>query len=115
MALGGVDMGSIKAQLAASVTGIQTFKGSSPIPRATPPTTGRKTATRATFDMISVRNNDTVVKARITDLTTNRGQKDLSKKAHTLLEYEGVRYNLKLPKSDFEERYLRRAPRKYLK
>ena len=57
----------------------------------------------------------TVTKARMTDLTSNTDQKDPSKKAHTLLEYEGVKYDLKLPESIFTERYLRRAPRKYLK
>ena len=57
----------------------------------------------------------TVTKARMTDLTSNPEQKDPGKKAHTLLEYEGVKYDLKLPESIFTERYLRRAPRKYLR
>ena len=57
----------------------------------------------------------TVTKARMTDLASNPDQKDLNKKAHTLLEYEGVKYDLKLPEPIFTERYLRRAPRKYLK
>jgi len=48
----------------------------------------------------------TVVKARMSDLRN---------KEHTLLEYPKVQYNVNLPEEVFTERYLRRAPRKYLK
>jgi len=48
----------------------------------------------------------TVTKAKMTDLTA---------KGYTLLEYSDVAYDLGLPENLFTERYLRRAPRKYLR
>jgi outer membrane lipoprotein-sorting protein len=48
----------------------------------------------------------TVTKARMTDLKAN---------GHTDLEYEDVKYNIGVPESIFTERYLRRAPREYLR
>ena len=48
MAFGGVAMGSIKAQLEAMVTGINTFKIGMFKPIAIPATTGANTATNAT-------------------------------------------------------------------
>ncbi|MFC1736259.1 outer membrane lipoprotein-sorting protein [Candidatus Hydrogenedentota bacterium] len=41
--------------------------------------------------------------------------KDLRNKENTVLEYEDVKYNIDLPESIFTERYLRKAPKKYLK
>lgn len=40
---------------------------------------------------------------------------DLRGGGHTILEYEKTEYNVGLPKNIFSERYLRRAPRRYLK
>ena len=48
----------------------------------------------------------TVVKARMSDLRTG---------GYTVLEYKKVKYNVGLPKEIFTERYLRKAPRKYLR
>lgn len=48
----------------------------------------------------------TVTKDRMTDLRT---------KNRTVKEYSEVKYNLDLPENIFSERYLRRAPTKYLK
>ena len=48
----------------------------------------------------------TVTKARMTDLRT---------KGYTDLEYTEVKYDIGLPQSIFHERYLRKAPLKYLK
>ena len=49
MALGGVAMGSIKAQLLAMVTGIKRYKIGISNPKAIPATTGANTATKATL------------------------------------------------------------------
>ena len=57
MALGGVDMGSIKAQLLAMVTGIKTYNIGIPSPIAIPAITGAKTATKATLLINSVMNS----------------------------------------------------------
>ena len=57
MAFGGVAMGSIKAQLLAMVTGINTFKIGMFKPIAIPATTGANTATNATLLMSSVINS----------------------------------------------------------
>lgn len=65
MALGGVDIGNIKAQLAAIVTGIHSCMGAMPAPTAMAPTTGRNIVTKATFDITSVRNKETVVSPKI--------------------------------------------------
>ncbi len=48
----------------------------------------------------------TVTKARMSDLRTG---------GYTILEYKKVKYNVGLPKEIFTERYLRKAPRKYLR
>ena len=54
MALGGVAIGSINAQLLAMVTGISKYKMGISSPRAIPATTGAKTATKATLLISSV-------------------------------------------------------------
>lgn len=46
---------------------------------------------------------------------TKSHMKDLKRKGETTLEYSGVKYNVGIPESVFTERYLRLAPRKYLK
>ena len=48
----------------------------------------------------------TVTKARMTDLRT---------KGYTDNEYADIKYNIGLPESIFTERYLRQAPREYLR
>ncbi len=48
----------------------------------------------------------TVVKARMTDLRTNR---------YTQVMYSDIKYDTGIPESIFTERYLRRPPAKYLK
>jgi len=48
----------------------------------------------------------TVTKAKMNDLRTG---------SETVLEYSNVKYNIDLPENIFTERYLRRAPLKYLK
>ena len=40
---------------------------------------------------------------------------DLRLKGNTVIEYQKVKYNIGLPEEIFGRRYLRRAPRKYLK
>ena len=65
MALGGVLMGNMKAQLAAMVTGTAKAKGAWPRPTATEATTGTKTCTKARLLISSVRNKATVVRMRM--------------------------------------------------
>jgi hypothetical protein len=48
----------------------------------------------------------TVTKSRMSDLANDE---------HTVMEYSAVKYNLGVPESIFTERYLRRAPYKYLR
>jgi outer membrane lipoprotein-sorting protein len=48
----------------------------------------------------------TVTKSRMMDLASDE---------HTLMEYSAVKYNLDVPEDVFTERYLRRAPYKYLR
>lgn len=48
----------------------------------------------------------TVTKSRMSDLRT---------KSNTVLQYSDVKYDLDLPEEIFTERYLKRAPRKYLR
>jgi hypothetical protein len=47
-----------------------------------------------------------VVKAKMTDLRT---------KGSTTVTYSAVKYDIGLPEDLFTERYLRRAPRKFVK
>jgi hypothetical protein len=46
---------------------------------------------------------------------TRDRMRDLRTKSETVKEYSGVSYNLGLPESIFSERYLRRAPSRYLR
>jgi outer membrane lipoprotein-sorting protein len=46
---------------------------------------------------------------------TKSRMKNLQTKGETVIEYSDVRYNVDLPEDVFTERYLRRAPAKYLK
>lgn len=53
-----------------------------------------------------IQGHPTVTKARMTNLNTG---------GHTVIEYSAVKYDIGLPEKIFTERYLRRAPRKYLR
>ena len=46
---------------------------------------------------------------------TQQRMEDLESGSKTVITYESVEYNLDLPKEIFTERYLRRAPRRYLR
>jgi hypothetical protein len=46
---------------------------------------------------------------------TKSSMKNVKTRGETLLEYNSVEYNLNFPQNIFTERYLRKAPRKYLK
>ena len=46
---------------------------------------------------------------------TKQQMEDLEAGSKTVITYESVEYNLELPEDIFTERYLRRAPRKYLR
>jgi outer membrane lipoprotein-sorting protein len=62
-----------------------------------------------TYEALEVQNIDgfsTVIKSRMSDTRTG-GQ--------TAIEYTDVKYNVGLPEDLFSERYLRNAPRKYLR
>ncbi len=62
-----------------------------------------------TYEALKVETIDgypTVTKSRMTDNVMG---------GHTVLEYQDVTYNIGLPEGIFAERYLRSAPRKYLK
>jgi len=67
---------------------------------------GRKYRTYAVEKVARVQGYYTVVRARMTDVTDG---------SNTVIEYRDVKYNVGLPKDIFTERYLRRAPRKYLR
>ena len=54
MALGGVATGSMNAHVAASATGMASSMGSTPMPMATPPATGRNVAAVAVLEVSSV-------------------------------------------------------------
>jgi len=66
----------------------------------------KKYRTYEAKEVKTIQGYPTVTKARMTDLRT---------KGYTDLEYKDVKYDIDLPESIFTERYLRRAPRKYLK
>ncbi len=46
---------------------------------------------------------------------TRASMENLQTGSKTVMEYQGVRYDLGLPEEIFSERYLRKAPRKYLR
>lgn len=54
----------------------------------------------------TIQGNKTVTKAKMTDLRT---------KSSTTVTYSNVKYDIGLPEDLFTERYLRRAPRKFIK
>ena len=74
IALGAVATGSIKAQLAASVTGTQSSIGSIPDSPAIAPITGRKVAVVARLLVISVKKTTSAVAPKII-MTTPRATK----------------------------------------
>lgn len=53
-----------------------------------------------------IQNNPTVTKARVADLRSG---------GHTIMVFSNIQYDLGIEESIFTERYLRRAPRKWLK
>jgi outer membrane lipoprotein-sorting protein/DNA-directed RNA polymerase subunit M/transcription elongation factor TFIIS len=68
-----------------------------------------KKETYRTYEVLGVetiQGNPTVVKAKMTDLRT---------KGSTTVTYSAVKYDIGLPEDLFTERYLRRAPRKFVK
>jgi len=67
---------------------------------------GKKYRVYEAKEVKTIQGYPTVTKARMTDLRT---------KGYTDLEYTDVQYDIGLPESIFTERYLRRAPRQYLK
>jgi len=67
---------------------------------------GEKYREYKALDVKTVQDYPTVVKARMEDLQT---------KSTTVLEYSEVKYDIGLPEDVFTERYLRRAPRSYLR
>lgn len=67
---------------------------------------GEKYRIYETLEVNTIQDRPTVVKSRMKDLRT---------KGETVIEYSRVRYDVGLPENIFTERYLRRAPRKYLK
>jgi len=67
---------------------------------------GKKYRVYEAKEVKTIQGYPTVTKARMTDLRT---------KGYTDLAYKDVKYDIGLPESIFTERYLRRAPRKYLK
>ena len=67
---------------------------------------GKKSRVYEALEVKKIQGFQTVTKARMTDLRTG---------GKTTLEYSGVKYDIGLPDNIFTERYLRRAPAKYLK
>ncbi len=67
---------------------------------------GKKSRVYEALEVKKVQGFQTVTKARMTDLRTG---------GKTTLEYSGVKYDIGLPDNIFTERYLRRAPARYLK
>lgn len=53
-----------------------------------------------------IQGHPTVIKAKMSNLNSG---------GYTVIEYKNVKYDIGLPKKLFSERYLRRAPRKYLR
>ncbi len=67
---------------------------------------GKKYRVYESLEVKKIQGHHTVIKARMKDLRT-RGE--------TTLEYSDVEYDIGLPDSIFTERYLRRAPTRYLR
>jgi len=67
---------------------------------------GKVYRTAEALEVKDIQGYPTVVKSKMTD--TNIG-------GETLLEYSDVQYDINLPDDIFTERYLRKAPREYLK
>ena len=58
------------------------------------------------LEMKTIQGHPTVTKARMSNLNSG---------GNTVIEYDKVTYDIGIPKKIFSERYLRRAPRKYLR
>ncbi len=67
---------------------------------------GEKYRIYEALEVKTIQEYPTVVKSRMKDLRT---------KGETVVEYSDVKYDIGLPENIFTERYLRRAPRKYLR
>jgi len=67
---------------------------------------GRKYREYKALKVEKIQGFNTVTKSRMSDLRL---------KGNTVTEYEKVKYNVGLPEDVFTERYLKNAPRKYLK
>ncbi len=67
---------------------------------------GNKYRTYEALKVENIQGYPTVTKSKMSDMKSG---------GHTLMEYSGVEYNIGIPEDIFTERYLRRAPRKYLR
>jgi len=67
---------------------------------------GRKYRVYEALEVNEIQGFPTVVKAKMSDLNTG---------GYTVISYSKVKYNVGLPAKIFSERYLRRAPRRYLR
>ena len=67
---------------------------------------GRKYRVVEALEVKEIGGFPTVVKSKVSDLKSG---------GHTVSTFSEIRYNIKLPDSVFTERYLRRAPRRYLR
>ena len=67
---------------------------------------GRKYRVVEALEVKEIQGFPTVTKSKVSDLKSG---------GHTVSTFSEIRYNVKLPDSVFTERYLRRAPRRYLR
>ena len=67
---------------------------------------GRKYRVVEALEVKEIQGFPTVTKSRVSDLKSG---------GHTVSTFSEIRYNVKLPDDVFTERYLRRAPRRYLR
>ena len=67
---------------------------------------GRKYRVVEALEVKEIQGFPTVTKSKVSDLKSG---------GHTVSEFSDIRYNIKLPDDVFTERYLRRAPRRYLR
>ncbi|MBV1950978.1 MAG: outer membrane lipoprotein-sorting protein, partial [Cycloclasticus sp.] len=67
---------------------------------------GIKYKTYTSLAVETINGHPTITKSEARNLKTN---------SYTLMEYSDVQYDLDLPEDIFTERYLRKAPRKYLR
>jgi outer membrane lipoprotein-sorting protein len=58
------------------------------------------------LEVKDIQGHPTVTRSKVTDLKSG---------GHTVSEFSDIKYDVGLPESVFTERYLRRAPRRYLR